>query len=99
MSRPTACCHIGFKRGALRDRSRTVGKGVMRSLIAVLALVTIAACAGSPTSNAATASSVSVQPGDLPTGMQRCDLSGDINAYLDHIKTTDPATYTSTKNQ
>jgi hypothetical protein len=72
---------------------------VTRSLIALLALMTIAACAGSPASNAATASSVSVQPADLPSGMQRCDLSGDINAYLEHIKTKDPATYTSTKTQ
>jgi hypothetical protein len=72
---------------------------VTRSLIALLALLTIAACAGSPVVNAATAASVSVQQGDLPSGMQRCDLSGDINGYLDHIKTTDPATYTSTKTQ
>lgn len=71
----------------------------MRPLIALIALLTIAACAGSPASHAATASTVSVQSGDLPKGMQRCDLSGDINAYLDHIKTTDPATYTSTKTQ
>lgn len=71
----------------------------MRSLTALLALLTIAACAGAAGSNAATAASVSVQPGDLPAGMQRCDLSGDINTYLDHIKTKDPATYTSTKTQ
>ena len=71
----------------------------MRSLTALLALLMIAACAGSPASSAATAASVSVQSGDLPSGMQRCDLSGDINAYLDNIKTKDPATYTSTKTQ
>ena len=71
----------------------------MRSLTAVLALLTIAACTGSAGSNVATAASVSVQPGDLPAGMQRCDLSVDINSYLEHIKTKDPATYTSTKAQ
>ena len=71
----------------------------MRSLTALLAILTIAGCAGSTAASAATAASVSVQPGDLPTGMQRCDLSGDINTYLDRIKTKDPATYTSTKTQ
>ena len=71
-----------------------------RSLTVVLALLMVAACASSPgKSNAATAASVSVQQGDVPAGMVRCDLSGDINAYLENIKTKDPSTYTSTKTQ
>ena len=44
-----------------------------------------------------TAASVAVQPGDLPSGMQRCDLSGDIDSYLSKAKDKDPGTYTSVK--
>jgi hypothetical protein len=31
--------------------------------------------------------------------MHRCSISGDINTYLENLKTKDPATYTSTKSQ
>jgi len=31
--------------------------------------------------------------------MQRCDVSGDINTYLNNIKTKDPSAYTTTKAQ
>jgi hypothetical protein len=71
-----------------------------RSLTLLVALVIVAACSGplsAPTP--ATPASVSVQSGDLPSGMVRCELSGDIDTYLDNIKTKDPATYTSTKTQ
>jgi len=71
-----------------------------RPIAAFIALVVVAACGGSsPTPIVATASNVSVQPADLPAGMVRCDLSGDIDSYLNNIKAKDPATYTSTKNQ
>ena len=70
-----------------------------RSLPAVLALLTLAACGFVATANAASASSVSVQPGDLPGGMHRCDQSGDMNSYLNNLKTKDPATYTTTKSK
>jgi hypothetical protein len=71
-----------------------------RSITALIALLVVAACAGpSPAADVATASTVSVQQGDLPTGMVRCDLSGDIDTYMNNIKTKDPTTYTSTKNQ
>lgn len=71
-----------------------------RAITAFMAVLMVAACGGSsPSASVATASNVSVQPGDLPTGMVRCDLSGDIDTYLNNIKTKDPATYTSTKNQ
>jgi hypothetical protein len=59
----------------------------------------LAACASQPGSSAPTAASVSAQPGDLPSGMHRCSISGDINTYLENLKTKDPATYTSTKSQ
>jgi hypothetical protein len=46
-----------------------------------------------------TAATVSVQPGDLPAGMQKCDLSGDMNTFLNNSKTKDPATYASVKGE
>lgn len=71
-----------------------------RSITAFIAVLMVAACSGpSAAGNVATAATVSVQPGDVPAGMVRCDLSGDIDTYMNNIKTKDPATYTSTKNQ
>jgi hypothetical protein len=71
-----------------------------RSITGLIALLMVVACGGtSPTTVVPTASNVSVQPADLPAGMVRCDLSGDIDTYLTNIQTKDPATYTSTKNQ
>jgi hypothetical protein len=69
------------------------------SLTALVALLMIVGCGNTPAANVASASSVAVQPGDLPSGMQRCDLSGDITTYLNNIKTKDPSTYTSIKTQ
>lgn len=64
----------------------------------MVALLMVGAC-GSPLAGiVATPSSVSVQPSDLSSGMQRCDLSGDVNTFLNHVKTKDASTYTSTKN-
>jgi hypothetical protein len=68
-------------------------------LAAAVALLMVVAC-GSATPAAPqgpTVGSVSVQPGDLPSGMHKCDLSGDIDTFLNKVKTTSPATYTSTK--
>ena len=42
---------------------------------------------------------VSVQPGDLPSGMVKCDLTGDINSFLNKEKAADPNTYAQTKTQ
>ena len=66
----------------------------------MLAVLLVAACSSQPgTATAPTAASVAVQPGDLPTTMHRCSISGDINTYIESLKTKDPATYTSTKNE
>jgi hypothetical protein len=59
----------------------------------------IAACGSSPLVNSASAASVAVQSADVPAGMARCDISGDIDTYLSNIKTKDPTTYASTKTQ
>jgi len=60
-----------------------------------------AACgSGSPISpSGPTAASVAVQPADLPTDMKKCDLSGDIDSFLNKSKTKDPNTYNSTKTE
>ncbi len=70
-----------------------------RVLIAVFLLLVVGACGpfGSIGTPAATASTVAVQSSDLPNGMHRCDLSGNINDYLKKIQTKDPATYTTIK--
>ncbi len=72
-----------------------------RSLIALAPLLMIGACGpvGGPGTPAATASSVAVQSSDLPSGMHRCDLSGDIASYLKKIQTKDPGTYSTIKAQ
>ena len=72
-----------------------------KSLAGLAALVILFACGGtSPTApSGPTAASVAVQPGDLPSGMQKCDLSGDINSFLTKSKAKDPSTYTTTKNE
>jgi hypothetical protein len=72
-----------------------------RSIAALAVMVTVAACGGSPSSvlSGPTAASVAVQQGDLPAGMQKCDLTGDIDSFLNKSKTKDPNTYTSTKSE
>ncbi|HEY5033809.1 MAG TPA: hypothetical protein VIJ30_01660 [Candidatus Dormibacteraeota bacterium] len=71
-----------------------------RALLSLLAVLLVAACSSQPgTATAPTAASVAVQPSDLPNTMHRCSISGDINTYIESLKTKDPATYTSTKNE
>lgn len=53
----------------------------------------MAACGGSPVGpSGPTASSVSVQSGDVPKGMVRCDLSGDIQSFIQKEQSSDPTT-------
>ena len=74
---------------------------MLRVLIAAFLLLVVGACGpfGSIGNPAASASSVAVQASDLPSGMHRCDLSGNINDYLKKIQSKDPATYTTIKEQ
>jgi hypothetical protein len=69
-------------------------------LVALLALIGIAACGGSSPAQPAkgpTAATVAVQPADLPSGMVKCDLSGDIEKYITAEESTDPKTAKATK--
>src|SRR5207302_7790670 len=72
-----------------------------RTLTAVLVVsFCAAACGGSsPLVQGPSASTVAVQQSDLPSGMVRCDLTGDIDSFLNKEKSADPATYQSTKTE
>lgn len=62
-------------------------------LIAIVGgLLVLAACGGSSTDQSPTASSVAVQGRDLPKGMTKCDLSGDIASFISREATPDPGT-------
>lgn len=66
---------------------------VKRSLIASAALIAIVACGGgAPAPQGPTVASVSVQPKDLPKGMVKCNLSGDINHFISAEQSPDPST-------
>src|SRR5207253_10656770 len=72
-----------------------------RALIAALiAAISVVACGGpSSTPLGPTAADVAVQPGDLPSGTAKCNISGDIDSFLSKEKTADPSTYQSTKTE
>jgi hypothetical protein len=72
---------------------------MLRSISSLIALLLVAACGASPAARESMVAGVAVQPGDLPSGMHRCDQSGDIDTYLNNIKTKDPSTYATTKAQ
>src|ERR1700682_4705868 len=74
---------------------------LQRSIAGLAVMVVVFACGGTPAapSSGPTASSISVQPGDVPADMHKCDLSGDIDSFLNKSKTKDPNTYTSTKSE
>ena len=71
-----------------------------KSLAALLALLATVACGGSSQSSAAqglTASTVAAQPSDLPKGLVKCDISGDLSKYISAAEATDPTTAKATK--
>lgn len=73
----------------------------MRAALSALAILLAAlACGPLPGGGSApTAASVAVQSSDLPSGMQKCDVSGDIDAYLATVKAKDPTHYTTIKQE
>jgi hypothetical protein len=73
---------------------------LQRSLAGLVALLMLVACGGTASSQSGpTAATIAVQPGDVPSDMHKCDLSGDIDSFLTKSKTKDPNTYTSTKSE
>jgi hypothetical protein len=71
----------------------------MRRWVAIVAILFVSACGTSGGNNSYGPSDIAVQSADLPKGLQRCDGSGDIEAFLTAIKTKDPTTYQSTKSE
>src|ERR1700716_2888204 len=72
----------------------------LKMLVALLALIGIAACGGTPPPQPAkgpTSANIAVEAGDLPSGMVKCDLSGDIEKYISAEQSTDPKTAKATK--
>jgi len=58
-----------------------------------IAMLSVAACGGSSSGQQGpSVSSVSVQPGDVPKGMIKCDLTGDINNFISKEQSPDPQT-------
>src|SRR5215472_9762107 len=86
-------------RGPLRVLAASLQPVRRGWLVVLVVILSVAGCGGGSGggSHAPTASTVSVQPGDLPAGMARCDLTGDIESFLNKEKTADPSTYNSTK--
>jgi hypothetical protein len=71
-----------------------------RSLACLFTALVLVGCGGSNPSilpTGPTASSVAVQPGDLPSGMKKCDQSGDIDSFLSRAKAKDPNSYNTIK--
>lgn len=69
---------------------------MVRQWLAIASLLVFAACAGSNVTGVGPAD-VAVQTGDLPKNLVKCDGSGDIDSFLNSVKTKDPSTYQSTK--
>ncbi|TMC81899.1 MAG: hypothetical protein E6J08_06370, partial [Chloroflexi bacterium] len=62
-------------------------------IAALIALLSIVACGGASNGpQGPSASSVSAQPGDVPHGMVKCDLTGDINNFIGREQSPDPQT-------
>lgn len=58
----------------------------------VAAALAVCTCSGSSSGQGPTAASVAVQPGDLPSGMVKCDLTGDMDSFIKAESGPDPAT-------
>ena len=72
---------------------------MFRFLVLILVAL-IAACGGSsPAPSGPTASTVSVQTTDVPKGMVRCNISGDIQSFIQSEQSPDPSTSKSAADE
>ena len=72
---------------------------LVRRWMALVALLLFAACGPNNSAAASGPADVAVKASDLPKGMIKCDGSGDIDTFLNAVKTKDPTTYQSTKSE
>jgi hypothetical protein len=70
----------------------------VRRFLAVAVVLLLSACASS-TAAATGPGDVVVQSKDVPGSLVRCPGSGDIDTFLNAIKTKDPSTYDQTKTE
>jgi hypothetical protein len=63
----------------------------LRPWLAAFAFGVVTACGGSGTG--ATAAQAALQSDDVPQGMQRCDVSGNMDGFLAAIQTSDQVSY------
>jgi len=61
------------------------------ALVLAFTFGVMTACGGSGV--AATAAQAALQSNDVPNGMKRCDLSGDMDSFLKAVQTTDQVSY------
>jgi hypothetical protein len=66
--------------------------------LAAAMLVALTACGGSSTAGGSNLADVAVQTRDMPAGMVRCDLSGDIASFTAKEKAADQVTYATVKS-
>ena len=78
------------------SRVRASNLLAMRRFVVLAALLVLTGC-NQPGVAAIGAADVAVQSSDVPKGVQRCSASGDIDSFLNSVKTKDPSTYSSTK--
>jgi hypothetical protein len=62
------------------------------SFAVLIAVICVTGCGGSSSGpSGPTASSVSVQQSDVPGGLVKCDLTGDVNNFISKEQTPDPS--------
>ena len=69
----------------------------MRRWLAIPLLLILSACANSSVATSVGPADIAVQSSDLPSGLQKCSGSGDMDSFLNAVKTKDPKTYSDTK--
>jgi hypothetical protein len=70
----------------------------VRRWLTIASLFVVVACGGSNVTGVGPAD-VAAQSSDLPKNMVKCDGSGDIDTFLNAMKSKDPTTYQSTKTE
>ncbi|HKC18081.1 MAG TPA: hypothetical protein VKE27_00480 [Candidatus Dormibacteraeota bacterium] len=70
-----------------------------RPLLVLFVALSVACGGSTPAPSGPTAASVSVQSSDVPKGMVRCDISGDIQSFIQREQSPDPSTSKSAADE